>query len=288
MTTRPALALVASVLLLAGCGGSSSSSRSSATSAPTSASLGAASASPSGAAGSTATTGADGQSGQASGASAAPAGTGAAAPAQPGGTATGGSSTATGSSSTAPGAYTYDISGTVTVGTAQDASGTATLTVDRPAGARQHSVLKSDRDRTEQDVVVRTNGTYLVRLSITNPAFSKEFRPAAPVLLVPDPADPGRSWSWTATSTDGKTTVQVSARIARRETLTIGGVRTPTSVVTSTLKLTGDVTYTGRMETWYDAAHRLSVKEHTRGEGTFGGVAFTTDVTSVLRSTRPA
>jgi hypothetical protein len=189
---------------------------------------------------------------------------------------------------TAAGTYTYDTSGTVTVGTPKDASGTATLTVDPASSGKQHSVLADDQGRTEQDVVARTAGAFLARLVISNPAFAKEFRPASPVLLVPEPATPGRAWSWTATSTDGKTRVAVSARITRRETLTIGGAATPTSLVTSTLKLTGDVTYTAQLQTWYDPAHRLSVKEHTRGNGTFGGVAFTTDVTSVLRSTRPA
>jgi hypothetical protein len=188
----------------------------------------------------------------------------------------------------AAGTYTYDTTGTVTVGTPKDAAGTATLTVDPPSAGTQHSVLADDQGRTEQDVAAKPTGAYLARLVISNPAFNKEFRPASPVLLVPEPATPGRSWAWTATSTDGKTTVAVSARISRRETLTIGGVATPTSLVTSTLKLTGDVTYTAQMQTWYDAVHRLSVKDHTRGNGTFGGVAFSTDVTGVLRSTRPA
>jgi hypothetical protein len=176
----------------------------------------------------------------------------------------------------------------VTVGTPRDASGTSTLTVDRPAGGRQHSALADSQGRTEQDVVVRTTGTLLARLVITNPAFSKEFRPSSPVLLVPDPATPGRSWSWTAASTDGKTKVAVTARIARRETLTIGAEKVATNVVASTLKLTGDVAYTGQMETWYDPVHRLPAKEHTKGSGTVSGVQFTTDITSVLRSTRPS
>jgi hypothetical protein len=176
----------------------------------------------------------------------------------------------------------------VTVGTPRDAAGTSTLTVDPAAGGRQHSALADSQGRTEQDVVVRTTGTFLARLAITNPAFSKEFRPAAPVLLVPDPASPGRSWSWTAKSTDGKTTAAVTARVARRETLTVGGEKLATSVVVSTLRLTGDVAYTGQMETWYDPVHRLTAKEHTKGSGTVSGVQFTTDITSVLRSTRPS
>jgi hypothetical protein len=191
-------------------------------------------------------------------------------------------------SHTAPGTYTYDTSGTVTAGTPRDASGTSTLTVNAPSGGRQHSTLTNDQGSTAQDVVVRSTGTYLAMLAISNPAFNKQFRFETPVLLVPDPATPGRSWSFRGTSTDGKTTVAVTAKVARRETVKVGGVPTATAVVTSTLRLTGDVTYTADMETWYDPADRLTVKDHTRGSGTYGGLAFQTDLTAVLRSTRPS
>jgi hypothetical protein len=193
----------------------------------------------------------------------------------------------TAATSTAPGTYTYDNRGTVTAGTPQDASGTSTLTVDPPGPGGQHSVLVSDTGRTEQDVVLRPSGTFLTRLVIANPAFTKEFRPADG-LLVPTPAPAGRSWAWTATSTDGKTTAAVTARVARTETLTVGGQRVVTTVITSTLKLSGDIAYTAQMQTWYAAAHRLSAKEHTKGSGSYGGFAFTTDITSTLRSTRPS
>jgi YD repeat-containing protein len=176
----------------------------------------------------------------------------------------------------------------VTAGTPRDASGTATLTVDPPAGGQQHSLLGTDQGRTEQTVVVRTDGTFLVRLVITNPAFSKEFAPAGGGLLVPEPTTTGRSWSWTATSTDGKTKAAVTAKVTGRETLMIGGVATPTTTIDSTLRLTGDIDYTGHMQYWYDAAHRLQAKDHTRGSGTVGGIAFTSDITSVLQSTRPS
>lgn len=196
--------------------------------------------------------------------------------------------TAPAEASTAAGTYTYDVSGTVNAGTPQPVDGEATLTVDRPAGGRQSSVLEGRQGRTEQDIVTRSDGRYLARLSLTNPAFTKEFVPSSPVLLVPTPQTVDRSWSWRTTSTDGKTTAALTARIVRTETLTIGGQRTPTSVIESTLRLTGDITYTGRTTTWYDPAHRLPVKDHSRGNGTVSGFAFTTDLTSVLRSTEPA
>lgn len=285
MTSRLALPLVAALSVLTGCGGS----------APTSAPAGDRAASAAPAASASASAGSPGEPGAESRPSGGSAATGAptttsrvtspaGGTAQSAGTA---EADAASSRSTAPGAYTYDNTGTVTAGTPQDASGTATLTVDPPAGSGQRSVLASREGRTEQDVVVRRGGTYLTRLVITNPAFTKEFRPPATGLLVPDPATPGRSWSWRATSTDGKTTASVAAKVSRTDTLTVGGQRTPTTVITSTLELTGDITYTARMETWYDAAHRLAAKEHTKGSGSYGGFAFSTDITSVLRSTRP-
>ena len=195
---------------------------------------------------------------------------------------------APGGTSTAAGTYTYDVSGTVSAGTPRQVDGEATLRVDRPAAGRQSSVLEGQQGRTEQDVVTKGDGRYLARLSITNPAFTKEFVPSSPVLLVPDPPSVGRSWSWRTTSTDGKTTAALTARIVRTETLAVGGQRTPTYVIESTLQLSGDISYTGRTTTWYDPAHRLPVKDRTRGNGTVSGFAFTTDLTSVLRSTTPA
>ena len=190
--------------------------------------------------------------------------------------------------STAPGDYTYDSSGTVTAGTPRAVKGTATLTVDPAAGPKQHSVLEGDQGRTEQDVVHGSTGTTLARLLLTNPAFTKEFKPAKPVLVVPSPPTVGKSWSWTMTSTDGKTKASLTARITKTESVTVGGVKVNTAVVESTLKLTGDVTYTGKMRTNYDASRRLQVKERTQGNGMVGGFAFTTDITSVLRSTKPS
>jgi hypothetical protein len=284
VTPRALLPALASILLLAGCGGSSAPSASTAGTTASTAPL--ADGSP--------TAPAPGGSAAANTSGGAPAGTtGAATSTGSTGTTTStGAATnngSTGQTFTAPGTYTYDTSGTVAAGASKrDASGTATLTVDPPSAGKQHSLLGTDQGRTEQDVVVRSGGTYLVRLAITNPTFSKEFRFAQPGLLVPDPATTGKSWSWTAKSTDGKTTAAVTARVTGQETLTIGGVQTPTTVIESVLKLTGDITYTAHMQNWADLTHRLSVKDHTKGEGMFGAVQFTTDITNVIRTTKPS
>jgi hypothetical protein len=191
---------------------------------------------------------------------------------------------------TAAGTYTYDDDGTVTLagGAPQPVDGTSTLAVDEAAGGAQRSVLQGDQGRTEQELLLRAAGSYVARLQITNAAFDKTFAPDPAALLVPDPADVGRTWSWTATSTDGKSTVRQSSRVTRTETLTIGGQRVETRVVETQVVVSGDASYRATQTTWYAPSVHLPVKSRQKGSGTASGFAFEVDVTSVLRSTRPA
>lgn len=190
---------------------------------------------------------------------------------------------------TAPGQYAYRSSGTVTVGaTPQSADGTQTLTVSALKDGVQHSTLHSDDSGdTEEDVVVRDTGSYAASLKLTSPAFTKEFRPATPVLLVPDPAAVGRTWSWALTSTDGKTRASATNSLVRTETLTIGGKKVPTVVLQTHLVLSGDVSYDAQLTTWWAPDYRLPVKTHTVGKGSYGGFPFQTDITAVMTSVTP-
>jgi hypothetical protein len=194
------------------------------------------------------------------------------------------------SKATAAGDYTYTSSGKVTFGaTPQDAAGTQTLTVSPLRGDVQHSRLHSDdTGDTEQDVVVRDSGSYGASLKLTSPAFTKEFRPATPLLLVPDPAVVGRSWSWSATSTDGATHARATNTLLRTETLTIGGTRVATVVLQTHLVLSGDLSYDAQLTVWWAPAYRLPVKSHTVGKGSYGGIPFKTDITAVMSSVKPS
>lgn len=192
---------------------------------------------------------------------------------------------------TSPGTYTFDASGTVTFGnpgTAQDAAGTQTLTVSALVGSMQHSTMHGDHGDTEEDVLVRDTGSYAASLKLTSPVFTKEFRPSPAVLLVPDPAKPGAAWSWSGTSTDGKTRVQASNKILRTETVTIGGKKVVCAVLLTRLVLSGDVTYTADVTTWWSPDYRLPVKDHTIGNGTYNGIPFKTDIAAVMRSVTPS
>lgn len=195
------------------------------------------------------------------------------------------------SKATAAGVYTYDSTGTVTLGepgTPQDASGTATLTVSSVKDGRQHLTLHNERSDTEQDLLVRDTGTYGASLKLTSPAFTKEFRPSPAVLIAPDPAAVGTSWSWSGRSTDGKTTVTAGNKVVRTETLTIGGVRVACVVLQTHLVLTGDLDYTADITTWWAPSYRLAVKDRTVGKGSYNDFPFSTDITGVLRSVTPS
>jgi hypothetical protein len=191
---------------------------------------------------------------------------------------------------TAPGTYTLDDTGTVTLGnpgTPQDASGTTTLTVGALTNGVQHSSLHSDSTGdTEEDLLVRSTGTYVASLKLSSPAFTKELRPSPAVLLVPDPATVGSAWSWQATSTDGKTHAAASNRIGSTQTLVIGGTKVVCAVVQTHLVLTGDVDYTTDLTTYWSPDYRLPVKTHSTGKGSYNGFPFSTDITSTMRSVK--
>ncbi|MDP3713602.1 MAG: hypothetical protein Q8R60_14090 [Mycobacteriales bacterium] len=190
---------------------------------------------------------------------------------------------------TAPGDYLYDSSGTFSLGGApQPVDGTSTLTVDPVVDGTQHSVLEGEDSRTEQDVLVRENGTYVARLQITNAGFDKAFEFDPAEVLVPTPATVGTTWSWVATSTDGKTRATQNSKVVRSETLTIGGKQVATQVIQTTLRLSGDISYTGEITTHYAESLHLPVKERTKGNGTVQGFSFSMDVTATARSTTPA
>lgn len=192
--------------------------------------------------------------------------------------------------STAPGTYTYDSRGSQTFsGANKDVDASSTLTVGAVSDGRQTSTLHNSQGDTTQQLVVRSTGTYLASLAITSPTLSKEFRFDPAALLLPDPARVGTKWSWRTTSTDGTTTVTAANEVLRTETVTVGGERVPTVVLRTHLVITGkDVTYTADATNWVSPAHRLPVKTHTAGRGTYGAFAFSFDVTDVVRSVRPS
>lgn len=191
--------------------------------------------------------------------------------------------------STAPGTYTYDSSGSQTFsGAKQDVHASSTLTIGALTNGQQSSTLHNSQGDTTQQLVVRSTGSYLAALTISSPTLKTAFHLSPPALLFPDPAKVGATWSWHATSDDGKTTVTADNKVLRTETLTIGAERVATDVLLTHLVVRGEsVSYTADVTNWVAPAYRLPVKTHTSGSGSYGTFAFSFDVTDVLRSVHP-
>jgi hypothetical protein len=192
---------------------------------------------------------------------------------------------------TAPGTYTLDTSGSVSYGTPpqhKDASGTHTLVVSALAADSQTFTRKNDGGGSQLTFHVRASGTYLADLQLTSPAFTKEYRPAAAVLYVPDPANVGTNWSYSGKTTDGKSTITSSNKVTGATSLTIGGKKVLCAVLTSHLVLSGDIDYTADVTTWWSPEYRLPVKDRSIGKGRYGGVPFSSDTTNVMRSVTPS
>jgi hypothetical protein len=194
------------------------------------------------------------------------------------------------SKATPAGTYTYDASGSQRTGAySSPVSGTSTLVVSVSRAGRQTSTLHNAQGDTQQEILVRDAGSYLADLRIKAPGLpQKEFAFAKAVLLLPDPARVGASWSWGGRSTDGKTAVTTTNRVVRTETLTIGGKAVRTVVLQTHLVLSGDIDYTSDLTTWVAPSLRLPVKDHAVGSGRAYGVPFSFDITDVMRSTTPA
>ena len=191
---------------------------------------------------------------------------------------------------TPAGTYTYDSRGSQRTGAySSPVSGSATLVISALRNGRQSSSLHNAQGDTRQQLLVRDAGSYLSDLQIHAQGLpDKEFAFAKAVLLLPDPARVGATWSWHGRSTDGRTTVSASNRIERTETLTIGGRAVRTVVLQTHLVLSGDINYRADVTTWVAPSLRLPVKDHTVGSGTAIGVPFSFDITDVMRSTSPS
>ncbi|HUR12958.1 MAG TPA: hypothetical protein VM097_00555 [Mycobacteriales bacterium] len=212
------------------------------------------------------------------------------APSTTGGSTTGGSTGASAPRSTAAGTYTYDSSGSQTLyGAKQAVDSTSTLTMGKLADGQQSSTLHNSQGDTTQQLQVRTSGSYLASLTIDSPTLDTAFHFSPPVLLLPDPARVGATWSWHGTSDDGKTEVTATNKVLRTETVTVGGERVATVVLQSHLVITGaNLSYTADTTNWVAPAYRLPVRTRTTGSGTYGSFPFSYDVTDVVRSVHPA
>lgn len=289
---RLAGVLLAVSLLAAGCGGkdkkeSSDAAESTTTSSTTSTTAGGGAGGAAGTA-ATSTTVPSGPNASGSGKNAtAPAGS---APAGSAGGGGGGSASSDSARPATPGTYTYNRTGkaSATGFGEQSLDGPVSLKVDPIANGEQRSLESSSEGEVEQVLRLLPEGAYFTLIRQSTTGFNKEFRPNPPVLAVPTAPAVGRTWSWTVTSTDGKTTINASFKVDRKENLTIGGEQVSTVVLVVNLKASGDITLNSTQTNWVALSKGLSVRIDEVADGTISGVPVHSESSQTLQSTRPS
>lgn len=278
-------------LLAASCGGkdkkeSSDAAESTTTSSTTSTTVGGGAGGAAGA-GVTSTTAPSGPNASGSGQNAtAPAGS------VPAGSAGGGGGSASSDAArpATPGTYTYNRTGkaSATGFGEQSLDGPVSLKIDPVANGEQRSLESSSEGEVEQVLRLLPEGAYFTLIRQSTTGFNKEFRPNPPVLAVPTAPAVGRTWSWTVTSTDGKTTINASFKVDRKETMAIGGEQVSTVVLVVNLKASGDITLNSTQTNWVALSKGLSVRIDEVADGTIGGVPVHSESSQTMQSTKPS
>lgn len=180
-----------------------------------------------------------------------------------------------------------------------------TLTVDPANGNRQQAV-RDRRGPNGQGLRIttvfefRSDGYYLafLRQEQFTPIGSDtwEFEPNPPVLALPRSPKAGQSWQFSLTSKDGRLKVDVNNTIeAPEENVQLGdGSASPATRIKSTRHATGQsnlgtIDVTENNTTWGSIRDRMIVKEVSDSNGRIGVSCTTTShVEAVLQSTRPS
>lgn len=190
-----------------------------------------------------------------------------------------------------PGRYTYSESGTASSSFQpgeQPINGQSILTVDPAAGSDQHTAREAPQGSMDTTYRYQAGGVYLTDLKQSTSGFTKEFKADPAALVLAQPATVGKSWQWDLTSTDGLTRVHTTFRVARLETLVIGGESVATVVLDSVVTTAGDVTSTMNSTIWVSEKYKLIVQQHDVSNGSYGAFTFRADRTEKLLATRPS
>lgn len=198
-------------------------------------------------------------------------------------------STPSGVKAAAPGTYTLKTTGTMTLGTPQPVNATSTMKIEPLQGSDQKSTQTGDNGASGETVLrYQSDGVYLVSLKTSQQGITKEFRPNPPGLSFPQPATIGKTYSWAATSTDGKTNVKSDFKVVRTEAQQVGSESVQTVVIEATVTLSGDINATSHRTMWVSELYRLIVRSDDKTQGSYSGFQFSSDTSEKLQSTKPA
>jgi hypothetical protein len=181
----------------------------------------------------------------------------------------------------AAGKYNYRVTGKS--GT-QNIDFTSVLTIDPPNGADQRNSQTTPQGTSDQVLRYLPDGIYLVSLSVNAGIVSKEFRPDSTALTFPLPPTVNRAWSWSATSTDGKTKVNAAFKLLRKEPITVGGESLEAWVIEAKTSTSGDFQSTADRVIWMSEPLRMILRTDEKGSSGLGA----TETSARLQSTKPS
>ncbi len=191
------------------------------------------------------------------------------------------------------GSYPATITGSAKLnGNPQQVGPTGTLDIAQLTGTDQHQ--STEGGPADLDLTLRydAGSAKLVTLVLAAGGITKTVKPTAPVQFLPFAGPQGTRWTWRATSTDGKTTIDAVGTVTGSDVLTIDGRSVPVTVVDYVMTPSGDVTGTVHLTSWVSSAYRLVVKQHhvIDAKATAYGftVPFTCDTTTTLTDLDPA
>ncbi|HVU73904.1 MAG TPA: hypothetical protein VHE83_13145, partial [Mycobacteriales bacterium] len=188
-----------------------------------------------------------------------------------------------------PGTYSEATTGTIksALGT-MSADGDTTLTVSADKGRDQEQKEVDKNSTTDEIARFAADGSVrFTYLHISSAAFDDTFTFTTPELVFPAKPAPGQTWSWSAKSDDGKTTITFKGTYKGTEDVTIGGTVVHCLIVQADFTLQSDTTITVTQTADYAPAYGLIVRQHQMASGTAYGTPFTADTTTTLKSLTP-
>lgn len=190
------------------------------------------------------------------------------------------------------GSYGVDIAGSASVGGRSQQVPTSGSVHFTAAGS---NVRQTSPDAPGDLVLLqRFSGakSELITLELTASKTHKTFTPSSPVTYLLYNAPSGTTWSWSAKSTDGKTTVNATGRVGGSKDITIGGVSIHAIEIVTDLQISGDINGTAELTTWASPEYRLPLVQHQHIDATaralLGTTRLVSDTTTTLRSVQPS
>lgn len=197
----------------------------------------------------------------------------------------------------AEGTYEYDTDGQVVLsgGPPRDLPATTTLTGQKPNGVAQRRVrdlrdAEGNGTVTETDLEFRPDGVYITRVKVTvsfpgGVTDVRELKTEKPELIAPTGGGPGFATSFVMTGSG--TTAEVSIRVLRAETISIGGRSVEAQVAETKIVFSGALRGHQTSTCWFWPKHIVAVKEVVSADIQNGPIRAQTEYEATLRSLTP-